>query len=70
MSHTDIIIVNFAQIADLQWSLGQNWFFRQKSSKYRDFNGFLLIKAENAVSNIYCKIQDHTVKNILQNSDF
>ena len=26
----DVIIVDFPQIADLQWSIGQNWVFRQK----------------------------------------
>ena len=28
----EVIIVDFAQIADLQWNIGQNWMFRQKSS--------------------------------------
>ena len=55
--HNDIIIVDFAQIADLQWNIGHKWIFRQKSSKYRNFTGFI-----NDVSNIHFKIQDNTVK--------
>ena len=59
----DVIIVDFAQIADIQWNIGQNWVFCQRF-KDRNFNGFFLTKEENDVSNIkvYCKIQDHTKK--------
>ena len=60
--HNDIIIAEFAQFCNFQWHIGQNWIFCQKSSKYRNFFGFLLIKEGNDVSNIYCKIQDHTIK--------
>ena len=28
--HNDVIIADFAQIAALQWKIGQNWIFRQK----------------------------------------
>ena len=31
--HNDVIIVDFAQIADLQWGIGQNLIFRKKKIK-------------------------------------
>ena len=39
----DVTIVDFAQIADLQWNIGQNWIFCQKSSKYQNFTGFFCL---------------------------
>ena len=63
--HNDVIIVDFAQTTDLQWNIGRNWVFRQKNvPKIGISPGFLLIKEENEVSNIYayCNIQDHTKK--------
>ena len=60
------MIVDFAQIADLQWNIGPNFIFRPKSSQYRNFMGFLHLKEENDVSNTYCKIQDHTKKTIFK----
>ena len=35
--YSDVITADFAQTADLQWNMSQNWIFRQKSSKYRNF---------------------------------
>ena len=64
--HNDVIIADFAQIADLQWNRTYRpkmIFSPQKSSKYMCIGispGFLLSKEGN-VSNIYCKIQDHNM---------
>ena len=56
-------LLSVSQTADLQWKYSPKIeFFRQNSSKYRNFTRFLLIKEGNDVSKIYCKIQDHTVK--------
>ena len=40
--------------------------FSQKSSNIEISPGFLFIKEGNDVSNIYCKIQDHTMKAIFK----
>ena len=60
--HNNVINADFAQVADWQWNIDQNWIFRQKSSKYLNFTGVLFTKDGNDVSNIYCEIQDHTKK--------
>ena len=52
---SDVIIANFAQIADSQWNTGKNWIFGISP-------GVLLIKEGNDVSNIYVKIQNHAKK--------
>ena len=46
------MIAGFAQIADLQWNIGQNWISRLKSSKYENFTGLFACKILNDVSNM------------------
>ena len=61
--HNDVTIADFAQFGDFQWNKNQNWIFRRKYSKYQNFTGFFFgYKEGNDVSNIYCRIQDHTMK--------
>ena len=52
----DVIIFDFAQIADLQWNIFQNWLFSQKVLNIGISKEFLLIKEENDVFYIYCQI--------------
>ena len=70
----DVIISNSAQIADLQWNIGQNRIFLPKKFQISEFQRFcffffflflfffLLIEERNVISNIYGRIQDHTMK--------
>ena len=48
----------------------QKWIFLQKVQNIWILPDFLLMKEGNDHSNIYCKIQDHTMKIFSQNSDF
>ena len=54
-SHNDVIIVDFAQIADLQWNIDQNWIFRQKVSN-RDFVFFLCLNVRKVSLVAICAV--------------
>ena len=60
--HNEVFKHGQPQNADFQGNIGQNWIFHQKSSKYRNFTRFLLIKEGNGVSNMFCKFQDNIMK--------
>ena len=60
--HKDVIIIDCAQIADLQWNIGRIEFSAKKISKYRNFARFFAYNKGNDVSSINYKIQNHTVK--------
>ena len=64
--HKNDIFVDFAQIADFQWNMGQTWIFRQKVLNVRISPGFLLVKEENGISNIYCKIQNNKYEDTMK----
>ena len=48
----DVTIVDFAQIADLQWNIDQNWIFAKKVPNIGISSGFVLTKEGNDDSNI------------------
>ena len=60
--HNDVIIADYAENADSQWSIDQNLNFRQKVTNIKISPVVLLIKERNVVFYIYCKIIDHTIK--------
>ena len=64
-----IIIIDFTLSADLHWNIGKKLNFSSQKVPHIRIS---LIKEGTDVSDIYCKIQDHTVKIFFQKlySDF